>query len=54
MSKAQLMAFLAKAGATPALQRQVDAAEDCSAVVAVARAEGFLFSPASFARHLRG
>ncbi len=48
------MAFLAKAEATPDLQLRVDAAVDCSAVVAIARAEGFLFSPASLARHLRG
>jgi len=54
MSKAQLMAFLAKAEATPAIQQQVDAAADGSAVVAIARAEGFLFSPACLARHLRG
>ena len=54
MSKAQLMAFLAKAEATPLLQQQIDAAADGSAVVAIARAEGFLFSPASLARHQRG
>jgi predicted ribosomally synthesized peptide with nif11-like leader len=54
MSKAQLMVFLAKAEATPAIQQRVDAAADGSAVVAIARAEGFLFSPACLARHLRG
>ena len=54
MSKAQLMAFLAKVEATPALKLQVDAAADVSAVVAIAQAEGFAFSPASLARHLRG
>jgi predicted ribosomally synthesized peptide with nif11-like leader len=54
MSKAQLIAFLAKAEATPVLQQRIDAAADGSAVVAIARAEGFLFSPASLARHLRG
>jgi predicted ribosomally synthesized peptide with nif11-like leader len=53
MSKAQLIAFLAKAEATPDLQQRVDAAEDCGAVVAIARAEGYLFSPASLARHRR-
>ena len=54
MSKAQLMAFLAKAEADPAIQQKIDAAADASAVVAIARAEGFTFSPASLARHLRG
>jgi len=54
MSKAQLIAFLAKAEANPALQQRIDAAADASAVAALARAEGFLFSPASLARHLRG
>jgi predicted ribosomally synthesized peptide with nif11-like leader len=54
MSKAQLIAFLAKAEATPALQQQIDAAADGSAVVAIAREQGFLFSAASLARHLRG
>jgi predicted ribosomally synthesized peptide with nif11-like leader len=54
VSKAQLMAFLAKAEATPALQQQVDAAADGGAVVALARAEGYVFSAASLARHLRG
>jgi predicted ribosomally synthesized peptide with nif11-like leader len=53
MSKARLIAFLAKAEATPALQQQINAAADASAVVAIARAEGFLFSPASLSRHLR-
>jgi predicted ribosomally synthesized peptide with nif11-like leader len=48
------MAFLAKAEATPVLQQQIDAAVDGSAVVAIARAAGFQFSPASLARHLRG
>jgi hypothetical protein len=48
------MAFLVKADATPAIQQRIDAAADDSAVVAIARAEGFLFSPASLARHLRG
>jgi hypothetical protein len=32
----------------------VDAADDSSAVVAIAQGEGFHFSPASLARHLRG
>ena len=54
MSKAQLMAFLAKAQASPELQLRIDAAADASAVTALAREEGFLFSPASLARHLRG
>ena len=54
MSKAQLAAFLAKVEANPALKLQVDAAADASAVVAIAQAEGFAFSPASLARHLRG
>jgi predicted ribosomally synthesized peptide with nif11-like leader len=54
MSKAQLIAFLAKAEADPAIQQRIDAAADGSAVVAIARGEGFLFSPASLARHLRG
>lgn len=54
MSKAQLTAFFAKVEVTPALKLQVDAADDASAVVAIAQAEGFAFSPASLARHLRG
>jgi predicted ribosomally synthesized peptide with nif11-like leader len=54
MSKAQLTAFLAKVEANPALKLQVDAAADASAIVAIAQAEGFAFSPASLARHLRG
>lgn len=54
MSKAQLMAFLAKAESDPSLQQKVDAAADASAVVALARVEGFTFSPASLSRHLRG
>ncbi|MFN9546681.1 MAG: Nif11-like leader peptide family natural product precursor [Cyanobacteriota bacterium] len=54
MSKAQLTAFLAKVEANPSLKLQVDAAADPSAVVAIARAEGFAFSPASLERHLRG
>jgi len=54
VSKAQLIAFLAKAEATPDLQQRIDAAADGSAVVAIGRAEGFLFSAASLARHLRG
>ncbi|MEB3185233.1 MAG: Nif11-like leader peptide family natural product precursor [Cyanobacteriota bacterium] len=54
MSKAQLMAFLAKAEVTPDLQQRIDAAKDGSAVVAIARAEGFVFSPGSLSRHLRG
>ncbi|MCP9817152.1 Nif11-like leader peptide family natural product precursor [Synechococcus sp. GreenBA-s] len=54
MSKAQLIAFLAKAQASPDLQQRIDAAADASAVAALARNEGFLFSPASLARHLRG
>ncbi|MEB3263546.1 MAG: Nif11-like leader peptide family RiPP precursor [Synechococcus sp.] len=54
MSKAQLMAFLAKAEATPALQQRIDAAADASAVAAIAKAEGFLFSPASLGRYQRG
>jgi predicted ribosomally synthesized peptide with nif11-like leader len=54
MSKAQLMAFLAKADATPAIQQRIDAAADVSAVVEIAREEGFLFSAASLARHQRG
>lgn len=54
MSKAQLAAFFAKVEATPALKLQVDAATDLSAVVAIAMAEGFTFSPASLARYNRG
>lgn len=54
MSKAQLTAFLAKVETNPALKLQVDAAADASAVVAIAQAEGFAFSPASLERHLRG
>jgi predicted ribosomally synthesized peptide with nif11-like leader len=54
MSKAQLMAFLAKADANPAIQQRIDAAADVSAVVAIAREEGFLFSAASLSRHQRG
>lgn len=54
MSKAQLTAFFAKVEANPALKLQVDAAADASAVVAIAHAEGFAFSPASLQRHLRG
>jgi len=54
MSKAQLMAFLAKAETNPAIQQRIDAAADVSAVVAIAREEGFLFSAASLSRHQRG
>jgi len=56
LSKAQLTAFLAKVEANPTLklQLQVDEASDATAVAAIAQAEGFLFSPASLARHLRG
>lgn len=54
MSKAQLMAFLAKADANPAIQQRIDAAADVSAVVAIAREEGFLFSAASLSRYQRG
>lgn len=54
MSKAQLKAFLAKVEANQALKLQMEAAADASAVVAIARAEGFSFSPASLERHLRG
>jgi predicted ribosomally synthesized peptide with nif11-like leader len=54
MSKAQLIAFLAKVDSDAALKLKVDAAADPSAVVAIAQAEGFLFSPASLSRHLRG
>ncbi len=54
LSKAQLNAFLAKVEANPALKLQVDEASDASDVAAIAQAEGFLFSPASLARHLRG
>jgi predicted ribosomally synthesized peptide with nif11-like leader len=54
MSKAQLIAFLAKAEANPAIQQRIDAAADASAVVAIAHEEGFLFSAASFTRHQRG
>jgi predicted ribosomally synthesized peptide with nif11-like leader len=54
MSKAQLTAFLAKVEITPALKLQVDGASDGSAVVAIAEHEGFHFSQASLARHLRG
>ena len=54
MSKAQLTAFFAKVDANPALKLQVDEASDATAVAAIAQAEGFLFSPASLARHLRG
>jgi malate synthase len=35
------------------LQQRIDGAVDGSAVVAIARAEGFLFSAASLARQLR-
>jgi predicted ribosomally synthesized peptide with nif11-like leader len=54
MSKAQLTAFFAKVEANPALKLHVEAAADASAVVAIAQLEGFAFSPASLARHLRG
>jgi predicted ribosomally synthesized peptide with nif11-like leader len=54
LSTAQLIAFIAKAEADPALKQKLDAAGDASAVVAIARGYGFLFSPASLARHLRG
>jgi predicted ribosomally synthesized peptide with nif11-like leader len=54
MSKAQLTAFFAKVEANPALKLQVEAATDPSAVVAIALTEGFAFSPASLARHMRG
>jgi len=48
------MAFLVKAEADPAIKLKLDAAGDASAVVALAREEGFTFSPASLSRHLRG
>jgi len=48
------MAFLAKAETNPAIQQRIDAATDVSAVVAIAREEGFLFSAASLSRHQRG
>lgn len=48
------MAFLAKAEADPSLQQRLDAAADASAVVAIGRDEGFLFSAASFSRQQRG
>ena len=54
MSTAQLTAFLARVEADPALKLQVDGAADASAVVAIAEAAGFVFSPASLSRHLRG
>jgi predicted ribosomally synthesized peptide with nif11-like leader len=54
VSKAQLTAFFVKVEADPTLKLRVDAADDSSAVVAIALAEGFHFSPASLARHLRG
>ncbi len=54
MSKAQLIAFLARGDADAALKLKMDAAAAASAVVAIAQAEGFLFSPASLSRHLRG
>lgn len=54
MSKAQLIAFLARVDADPTLKLKVEAAADASAVVAIAQAEGFQFSPASLSRHLRG
>jgi predicted ribosomally synthesized peptide with nif11-like leader len=54
MSKAQLMAFLARVEADPVLRLRVEAAADASAVVAIAQAEGFLFSAASLGRHRRG
>ena len=54
MSKAQLTAFFVKVEADPAIKLRVDAAGDASAVVAIAQAEGFHFSAASLARHLRG
>jgi len=54
VSKAQLTAFFARVEADPALKLQVDGAVDASAVVAIAHAAGFQFSPASLSRHLRG
>lgn len=54
VSKAQLIAFLAKVDSDPALKLKVEGAADASAVVAIAQAEGFLFSPASLSRHQRG
>jgi predicted ribosomally synthesized peptide with nif11-like leader len=54
MSKAQLIAFLARVDADAALKLKVETAADASAVVAIAKAEGFQFSPASLGRHLRG
>jgi predicted ribosomally synthesized peptide with nif11-like leader len=53
VSKAQLTAFLARVEADPALKLQVEAAADPSAVVAIALAAGFQFSPARLSRHLR-
>jgi len=54
MSMSQLLAFVTKVDADPALKARVDAASDAAAVVAIALAEGHLFSPASWTRHLRG
>ncbi len=54
MSKSQLNAFLAKVAADPALKARVDAAADADAVVAIALAEGHLFSPATLSRSNRG
>ena len=48
------MAFLAKAYTNATIQLRIDAAADVSAVVAIAREEGFLFSAASLSRHQRG
>jgi predicted ribosomally synthesized peptide with nif11-like leader len=53
MSKSQLNAFLAKVAADPALKARVDAAADSDAVVAIALAEGHLFSPATLSRFSR-
>jgi predicted ribosomally synthesized peptide with nif11-like leader len=54
VSKAQLTAFYARVEADPALKLQVEAAADPIAVVAIAEAAGFHFSPARLSRHLRG
>jgi predicted ribosomally synthesized peptide with nif11-like leader len=53
MSKSQLNAFMAKVDADPALKAKVVAAADAGEIVAIAQAEGHLFSPASWTRHLR-
>lgn len=54
MSKSQLNAFMAKVGVDADLRFKVDGAASADAVVALALAEGHVFSAATWTRQLRG